>query len=128
MTIDDKFSGTAKITITAGNNNYATVKKTISVTVPSKTKFSSVSSPSTGKLTVKWKKNTKVAGYQIQYGLKSSFNQAKKVTISKNKTTSKTIKKLKKGKVYYVRIRSIKKMRGKEYYSAWSTQKAVTIK
>ena len=77
---------------------------------------------------VKWKKNTKVNGYQVQYCLKSSFKGAKKVTIKKNKTTSKKIKGLKKGKKYYVRIRSFKIANGKKYYSAWSAKKTVTIK
>ena len=48
--------------------------------------------------------------------------------IKKNKTTSKQIKGLKKGKKYYVRIRSFKTVSGKKYYSAWGAKKAVTIK
>ena len=67
-------------------------------------------------------------GYQIQYSLKSNFKKAKKVTIKKNKTTSKQIKGLRKGKMYYVRIRSFKTVNGKKFYSAWSAKKAVTIK
>ena len=52
----------------------------------------------------------------------------RKVTIKKNKTTSKQIKGLKKGKKYYVRIRSFKTVNGKKFYSAWSAKKTVTIK
>ena len=78
--------------------------------------------------TVKWKKNSLASGYQIQYGLKSSFKGAKKVTVSKNTTVSKDIKGLKQGKKYYVRIRCYKKVGSKKFYSAWSARKAVTIK
>ena len=48
-----------------------------------------------------------------------------KVTV---KTTSYTIKKLKKKKTYYVRIRTYKKVSGKTYYSGWSSVKKVKIK
>ena len=128
VTIGVKFSGTATITITAGDSNYATATKKITITVPTATKLTSVKNNASKKITVKWKKNTKVTGYQIQYGLKSSFSGAKKVTISKNTTVAKAIKSLKKGKKYYVRIRSYKTVGGKKYYSAWSAKKAVTIK
>ena len=49
-----------------------------------------------------------------------SFKGAKTVTISKAKTTSTEIKKLKAKKTYYVRIRTFKKVKGKKYYSEWS--------
>ena len=128
VTIPAKFTGTVKITITAGNSNYNTATKTVTITVPSKTTLSSVSSPSAGKMKVTWKKNTAVTGYQIQYSLKSSFASPKTVTVSKNTQTSTTISSLTKGKKYYVRIRSFKTVSGKKYYSAWSASKATTIK
>ena len=128
VTPPTKFTGTVKITITADNSNYNTATKTITITVPDKTTLSMVTSPSAGKMKIVWKKNTTVTGYQIQYGLKSSFSGAKKATISKKSTVSKTIKSLKKGKKYYVRIRSFKTVGGKKYYSAWNAKKSVTIK
>ncbi|MCD7715739.1 MAG: hypothetical protein LUI39_04720 [Lachnospiraceae bacterium] len=41
---------------------------------------------------------------------------------------SKTLSGLKKGKTYYVRIRTYKKVNGNTYYSAWSSKKTVKIK
>ena len=73
MTIAAKFSGTAKITITAGDANYETVSKTVTVSVPKAPKLSSVKNSGSKKMTVKWKKNSLATGYQIQYGLKSSL-------------------------------------------------------
>ena len=128
VTLPKKFTGTVKITVTAGNSNYKTATKTITIKVPAKTNLSKVTSPSAGKMKITWNQNTAVTGYQIQYGLKSSFSGAMKATISKNSTVSRTIKSLKKGKKYYVRIRSFKTVSGKKYYSAWSAKKAVTIK
>ena len=44
------------------------------------------------------------------------------------KKTSRTIRKLKRGKKYYVRVRTYKKVNGKNYYSAWSKARYVEIK
>lgn len=68
------------------------------------------------KLTVKWKKDSQASGYEIQCSLKKNFKKiAAKTTIKKAGTTSKTFKKLKKGKKYYVRVRAYKttKVNGK---------------
>ena len=81
------------------------------------------------KVTVKWKKQTKqVSGYQIQYGTKKDFSNAKKVTVSGAKTVKKVIKSLKAKKYYYVRIRTYKTVSGKKYYSSWSKYKKVKTK
>ena len=82
------------------------------------------------KLTVKWNKNTtQTTGYQIQYAIDSTFySDENKIKIGSNKTTSKTIKKLKKNKKYYVRIRTYKKVGGKKIYSSWSKTLKVKTK
>ena len=90
--------------------------------------ITSLSNNASRKMIVKWGRNTKSSGYQIQYSLKSNFSSKKTVTISKNKTVSKTISKLTKGKKYYVRIRTYKKVGTKKYYSTWSAKKSVVIK
>ena len=48
--------------------------------------------------------------------------------IKANKTTSTVLKKLKKKKTYYVRVRTYKKLGKKTYYSKWSNIKSVKIK
>lgn len=81
------------------------------------------------KLTVNWKKISKATGYQIQVATDKKFTKNKKsVTISKNKTISKTIKKLKSKKKYYVRVRTYRKVAGKKVYSGWSSVKNVKTK
>lgn len=61
------------------------------------------------KLKVTWKKDTQADGYLIEYSTDRKFKKGKKsITIGKNKTTKKTITKLKKGKQYYVRVCSYK--------------------
>lgn len=94
-----------------------------------KTTLKSAKNAKGKKLVVKWKKNTAGNGYQIQYSTSKKFAKGNKTkTISKNKTTSYTIKKLKKKKTYYVRIRTYKKVSEKTYYSEWSSVKKVKIK
>lgn len=95
---------------------------------PKGTSISSVSAKSKG-FTVKWKKQTtQTTGYQIQYSTSSKFKSPKYVTVSSNKTTSKTIKKLKPKKKYYVRLRTYKTVGKTKYYSSWSKAKTVTTK
>lgn len=76
-----------------------------------------------GKIKVTYKKATGAAGYQIQYSTKKNMKSAKKKTTKK---TSYTIKKLKKGKRYYVRVRAYNK--GKKAYGDWSKKKSVKAK
>lgn len=79
------------------------------------------------KMTVKWKKNTKATGYQIQYSTSSSFKSYKSKTVTGKSNISKVITGLTKGKTYYVRVRSYKTYNGKKYFSTWSAKKKVKI-
>ena len=130
VTVKAKFIGKATITITAPEKtNYSKQTKKITITVnPTKTALSSVTSPSAGKMTVKWKKNAVGTGYQIQYSTSSKFTSPKAVSVTKNSTLTKTIGGLAKGKKYYVRIRTYKTVGSTKFYSAWSAAKTVTIK
>ena len=111
--------------ITSGKTLYAKWKK-ISLKKATISKMQNVSGR---KLKVTVKKVSGADGYQIQYSTSKKFAKGNKTkTISKNKTTSYTIKKLKKKKTYYVRIRTYKKVSGKTYYSGWSSVKKVKIK
>ena len=92
------------------------------------TSITSLSAKDNG-FTVKWKKKTKITGYQIQYSTSSKFSMksTKTVKIKKAKTASKKITDLKSSKKYYVRIRTYKIVKKKKSYSSWSKKKSVTI-
>ena len=130
VTIAKKFVGQATITIAAAaTKNYNAGTKKVTVTVnPASTKLSSVKNSASKSMKVAWKKNAAVTGYQVQYATAKNFKGAKAVTVKKAKTTSVTIKKLAKGKKYYVRVRTYRKVSGKTYYSTWSASKNVIIK
>ena len=77
------------------------------------------------KLKATWKKLTNVSGYQIQYATNKKFKKAKSKTV---KSTSVTLKKLKKKKTYFVRVRAYILANGKKVYGKWSSVKKVKIK
>jgi hypothetical protein len=71
---------------------------------------------------VKWRKDSEADFYQIQYSVKKSFKGKKN---KKVRGTKCTIKKLKKGKTYYIRVRGYAYGAG---YGKWSNKKKVKIK
>ena len=77
------------------------------------------------KLVVRWNAVKDVKGYQLQYALNKKFKKKKSVQTKKTKYT---IKKLKKKKTYYIRVRAYKMNGKKKVYGKWSTVKKVKIR
>lgn len=87
-------------------------------------------SPTTGKthyVKARWYKED-CDGYQIRYATNSSFKSAKSIYVKDGDVASKMIKKLKKGKRYYVKVRAYNLYEGKRVYGAWSKYKSVVCK
>lgn len=123
--------GRAVITISvSATQNYNAASKTITVTVnPKGTSLKTAKNVKGKKMTVIWKRNSSVTGYEVQYSTNKRFSSGvKKTVVSKNKTLKKSLSKLKKNKTYYVRIRTYKKTNGQKFYSSWSKAKKVKIK
>ena len=124
-----KGTGKATITVTAkATSTYSkSVKKITVYGVPKKPEMKKLTAGKK-KFTVQWKKDKKADGYQVQYSTDKKFKKnVKSVNVSK-KSTKATVKKLKKGKTYRVRVRSYKKINGKKYYSGWGKVKSVKVK
>lgn len=138
---------TSGVTIYGQSNNPAAAKyaknngftyknmntgKIVTITVtPTKPKKMASTKAKAGKkqMTVTWKRDKRANGYQITYAQSKNFKKAKKnITINKNKTTKKVIKKLKSGKKYYVKVRAYKKSGNKKIYGAYSKVKTVKVK
>lgn len=90
-----------------------------------------------GKGSIKWAKNIKrckiklklnkvagAKGYQIRYATNKKFKKA----VIRNSRLSYTIRKLKKGKTYYVEARAYVKSGKNKVYGKWSKAKKVKIK
>ena len=113
----------------AYGNYYAVAFDTPNLSVKSNIKMpaTSIKKLKAGKkqLKISYKKKSGITGYEIQLATNKKFTKNKKtVTVNKAKTVSKTVKKLKKGKKYYVRIRTYRNFNGTKLYSKWSTIKA----
>ena len=117
---NNKNIGTATATITLKGNYSGTIKKTFKI-IPKTTAISSAKAASKA-ITVKWKKNSTVSGYQIQVATNKSFTKnCKTYTVSGAENTSNKITELTGNKNYYIRIRCYKTVNGKKYYSSWKT-------
>ena len=118
--------GTAKVTIKGKGNYSGTITKTFKIN-PAKQEIQKLTAKSKA-FFVDWAQKGSATGYEIQYATNSKFTSAKKVTITNNKTDTKTISKLSGKKKYYVRVRSYTTVKGTKYYGAWSASKSVTTK
>nr|HUM56769.1 fibronectin type III domain-containing protein [Bacillota bacterium] len=126
-----KGTGIASITVTAKSTaNYKTTSKTITIYVkPKKARIYKATSPKKRTLKATWKRDKKATGYQVICATNKRFTKNKKTAlVKKSKTTSKTIKKLKKGKKYYVKVRAYKTARGQKIYGSYSKVKTVRVR
>ncbi|MCC8168240.1 MAG: hypothetical protein LIO37_02730 [Clostridiales bacterium] len=78
-------------------------------------------------ITVKWKKRSGVTGYQIIYDTSPTFSTAPQLTNVSASSLTKTLSSLKKGKTYYIQMRSYIKANGKTYFSAWGGVKTIRV-
>lgn len=111
-----------ELKITADTTLYARWTK---VTVK-KAKISKVQNKTGRKASVKIKKTKGAKGYQVVYSTKRSFKNARKKNTTKRTIT---LSKLKKKKIYYVKVRGYKKdSTGKKVFGAYSSVKKVRIR
>ncbi len=108
------------------NNSTSANMNTAAIIIPSAPKITSMSVASS-KVTVKWKKNSVITGYQIQYASNKAFSHKETVKVKGANKTSKKLTGLK-GSKCYVRIRSYKKIGGNIFYSDWSSTKKAKIR
>lgn len=71
------------------------------------------------------KKVSGATGYQVAYAVKS-FMKGQKIMSFKG--TSVTVKKLKKKKTFYFRVRAYTKKKGKTVYGKWGNKKKIKVK
>ncbi|MCR5792875.1 MAG: hypothetical protein K6G65_06875, partial [Lachnospiraceae bacterium] len=127
VTFRGDYTGTKELSFTIKATEKPAAEKPIVEEKLAKAVLSAVKN-SKGKIAViSWKKVVNAKGYEVQYTLDKKFKKGIK-TQKATKTTLK-IKKLKKGKTYYVRVRAWKMgASGKKIYGDWSKIKKVTIK
>ena len=122
-----KMNSVAQIPDKTQSQNETTSSATIKV--PKTQNLKSVKATGTNKIKVTWKKNTDVSGYQIKVATNKKFSKnVKTVYIKKASITSKTIKKLNKSKIYYVKMRAYITDGTKKVYGEYGKIKKVNVK
>ena len=124
---NNKKIGIATITIKGKGYYSGTITKKFRI-IPKKTAIRSLKSPNRRQLAVKWKKINNSDGYEIAYADNSKFKKVKTIKIKSKNVTVSTLKRLKSGKSYYVKVRSYKVSEGKVYYSKYSKVKSIRVK
>ncbi len=117
-----------KIIASASVTGRSTHSKSVTAYRVDRPAISSLTNSGANKMTVKWGKNAKATGYQVQYCPDKTFKTGNKsATVSGASTVSKEISGLVKGKTYYVRIRTFKTVGSTKYFSGWSPVNSVKI-
>lgn len=113
----------------AKNKVYGTYSSVKNITLAPKTASTpTLKSKKSGELTLTLKKVANAKGYQITYSTNKKFTKATTKSTSITKTST-TLKKLKKGKTYYVKVRAfVKNASKKNVYGAYSKVKSIKIK
>lgn len=108
----------ANVTQNEGKGVKITLKKPVLKSVKAKKR----------KAVLKWKQQKEVSGYEIYMSKKKKSGYKRVGTVKKAKKVQFTVKKLKKGKTYYFKIRSFKKVNKTKVYSKYSNIKRVRVK
>lgn len=128
--IDETFS-IAKVNESENKKQPATEKKDTTKTIetaiaPKKAVLKKVKATGKKKVKIIVKKTSeKINGYEVILSTKKNFKKVKKVTTKKNIVT---VRKLKAGKKYFVKVRAFKKVGNKKIYGKYSTVKKVIVK
>lgn len=99
--------------------------ETKKITAPGGVKKLSVKNKKKKSVVLTWKKVSGAKGYQIQFAQNKKFKRKTDRYTTKIKYT---LKKLKKRKTYYFRVRAYRLNEGEKLYGKWSTRKKVKIR
>ena len=80
------------------------------------------------KIAATWKKVTNASGYRMICATDKKFKKNKKTVVVSKNTAKKTVKGLKKGKTYYVKVQAFVKQGNTYTYGKYSAVKKVKIK
>lgn len=80
------------------------------------------------KLSATWKQITNASGYRMLYATDKKFKKNKKTVVVSKNAAKKTVKGLKKGKTYYVKVQAFVKAGNTYTYGKYSAVKKIKIK
>lgn len=110
----------------SADNTQDSSKNSTTVTAPKAVKGLQVINQKPLTLVISWVSDVTVKGYEVQYAMDKKFTKSlKKKTVKVNYTI---MKKMKKSKTYYVRVRAYKLQGNKKVYGKWTKIKKIKIK
>ena len=125
---NNKNTGRAVIVV-KGTGNFSGERRVYFNIAPKKVFLKKVQSLGSGKIMLIWNRDKRASGYQITCAGDKSFKGKKRnIILVGGKITKAKIVKLKKGKKYYVKIRSYKLIQGKKVFGAYSRRVLVRVK
>lgn len=120
---NNKKPGKATIVL-KGKGDYKGIKKISFYISPKRSKITAAANSKSSTITLKYKKVPYASGYRITYATNKTFKKAKTVFC---KSTTKTLKNLKKGKTYYIKVCPYKVISKVKIYGPSSTMKRVRV-
>lgn len=126
---DNKNVGTAKVTVTGCGQLKGSRTLTFKI-VPATPKISSITAKASSLQINLKKQSNQVSGYEIMISKSKSFKKSstKTINIASGKTVKLTVSQLTRGKNYYLKIRSYRKVNTVKYYSGYTSVYSVKTK
>lgn len=111
------------------NQPQVTSPQTQTVAAPTRTVIKKLKNRNGRRVQVKFKKVAGADGYEIVYSTGVNFGKKKTKAVSYNASKNiRTIKKMKKGRRYFVKVRAYKMNGTKKVYGKWSPVKVIRVK
>ena len=125
-----KGCGKAVITVMAGDSDYKSASRKITVKVlPGKSLLKSVSNKIPGQLNISWTRQKEADGYMVEYAPDKKFKKhVGRIRIGKNSVTRTNLKGLTEGRKYYIRVKAYKIINHRKVYGKASKIVKVTVK
>ena len=104
-----------------GKGAYAgKVKKQFTILPPKTQVMGGYVGKKTASVVIK-RQTAQTSGYQLRYATNSKLKNAKTITVKGNKNNTVSLNGLKAGTTYYMQARTYMAIKGKKYYSKWSS-------
>lgn len=112
--------GTYTVQIIGKGTYIGTVKKQF-VILPPKAQIMNIYAKTAAATVVVKRQPSQTSGYQLRYATNSKLKNAKTITVKGNKNNTIFLNGLRAGTTYYLQTRTYMTVKGKKYYSKWSS-------
>ena len=104
-----------------GKGTYTGTAKKQFVILPPKAQIMNIYAKTAAATVVIKRQTSQTSGYQLRYATNSKLKNAKTITVKGNKNNTIFLNGLRAGTTYYLQTRTYMTVKGKKYYSKWSS-------